>query len=227
MVPALLYVLLKKMFKKNTHITPKFPYRKNHVIITFIILLLLVSCILFSQQQLLTYKVIRNGDEAGWVKLNKSINGSTTVISMASEIKVRVIFLFTIISNEYVEQRDDKLIHSYIFRKVNGSVKADTHTRLTGNTYETESYSGKGKLDIIPAGFNVLDLYFKQPDGIAKVYSGSHRQNLQVMKKQTSTYTLGLPEGNTNEYHYNKDGICTKVKINHSLYSVEFILTQP
>jgi hypothetical protein len=227
MVPVLLYVLLKKLFRKKRHIATKLFYKKTLAIISFVILLLLTSCLLFSQQQSLSYKVIRNGDETGWVKLNRNINGHTSIINMASEIKVRMIFLFTIISNEYVECRDDKLVHAYVFRKMNGSIKADAHTRLAGNTYETEDYSGKEKLNIIPSSFTVLDMYFKQPDGITKVYSGSQQQNLPVIKKQPSMFIINMPDGNTNEYYYNKEGICSRVKINQSLYTVEFILTQP
>jgi len=228
MIPVMIYLLLKKMRKSNySKMTAILFQRKIQVIFTFIVLLLLVSCVLFSQSQLLTYKVIRNGNETGWVKLNKNVAGQTSVISMASEVKVRLVFLFTIISNEYAESKNERLIHSYVFRKVNTNVKADLHTRWTGSNYESENAAQKEKLTIQPANFNVLDLYYKEPAGFEQVYSGTHQQNLHIEKTQAGVYRLYLPGGDYNEYYYNKDGICSRVKIDHGIYSVEFVLAQP
>ena len=228
MIPVMIYLLLKKMRKNNyKRITAVLFQRKIQVMFTFIVLLLLVSCVLFSQSQLLTYKVIRNGNEAGWVKLSKNSTGPTSVISMASEVKVRVVFLFTIVSNEYAETKNERLIHSYVFRKVNTNVKADVHTRWTGSNYEKENAAQKEKLSFQPVNFNVLDLYFTEPAGFEQAYSGSQQQNLRIEKERAGVYKLYLPNGEFNEYYYNKEGICSKVKIDHGLYAVEFVLTQP
>ncbi len=56
---------------------------KSQVILAFIIGLLLISFALFSQSQSLTYKVMRNGNETGWIKLNKNVDGNTSAISMS------------------------------------------------------------------------------------------------------------------------------------------------
>lgn len=227
MIPLLIYLLLKKSKKISYQkIMTIRLVRRNRLILIIMVLSLLVSCILFSQSRLLNYKIIRNGNESGWVKLNKNVNGKTSIISMASEIKIKMIILFTVISNEYVESKDTQLIHCYVFRKVNGSIKADVHTRFTGNTYEKESASGKEKLNFQPAGFTVLDLYFQEPSGVAKAYSASHQQNLSIKRQKAGVYKLYLPNGDTNEYYY-ENGLCVKVKIDHSLYSVEFVLTLP
>jgi hypothetical protein len=229
MIPVLIYLLFKRLrkrdFKTAYHkITARFFYRKNQVTFTIIVLLLLFSCILFAQQQLLTYKVMRNGSETGWVKLTKNTAGNVTVISMSSEIKVRMIILFKIISTEYAEFRDGKMTHSYVFRKMNESVKANHHTRLCGTEYEIESASGKEKLTISPVTFNVLSMYFGEPDGIEHVYSDSQQKLATVKKIRTGVYKLHLPDGNSNEYYYS-NGICTRVKIDTSFYTAEFILT--
>jgi hypothetical protein len=213
--------------RQYKNLTAAFFERKNQIIVTFIVLLLLFSCVLFSQSTLLTYSVMRNGNQAGWVKVSKNINGNTSIINLTSEMKVRFIFLFTIVSNEYVESKNEKLIHSYVYRKVNTDVKANVHTRWTGSSYEKEDASQKEKLTFEPVSFNVLDLYFREPTGFDQVYSGSQQQNLRIQKKQAGVYKLYLPDGDFNEYYYNSDGICSSVKIDHGFYSVEFVLTQP
>jgi hypothetical protein len=179
---------------------------------------------LFAQQQVLTYKVIRNGSEAGWVKLNKSTAGNITVIRMTSEISVRVIILLKIISSEYAEFRDGKMIHSYVFRKMNETVKANNHAWLCSTGYEIENASGKEKLNINPVTFNVLSMYFGEPVNVEHVYSNSQQQLAKVEKIGTGLYKLRLPGGNSNEYYYS-NGICTRVKIDTRFYTAEFILT--
>lgn len=225
MIPVLIYVLLKRIHKnRHGNRIGLLLRRRYRLIFTFVVLLLLVSCVLFSQSQTLAYKVVRNGSETGWVKLCKNVNGNTSVISMASEVRVRAVFLFIIISNEYAESKNEKLMHSYVFRKVNTNIKTDVHTRWTGSNYEKENASQKEKLTIQPVSFNVLDLYFREPAGFEQVYSGSHQQNLHIEKKQAGVYKLYLPGGDVNEYYYNADGVCSKVKIDHGLYSAEFVL---
>ena len=225
MIPALIYLLIKKLRKRNAgRITTKFFYRKNQIAFTFLVLLILMSCILFAQQTL-TYKVVRDGNEIGWMKLDKTITGNTTLINMVSEMKVRMIFLFTIVSSEYAEFRDGKMIHSYVFRKMNGNIKANKHLRLQNDGYEVENSSGKEKLTIEPITFNILSMYFGEPAGLSKIYSNTQQDFAAVEKIKNNDYKLHLPDGNCTEYYYN-NGICTKVKINHNLYSAEFILNQ-
>lgn len=228
MLPVIIYLLLKRMKKGRQEKNASTLYRKKmQLVLGFVVLLLLVLSTLFSQSQSLTYKVIRNGSESGWVKLNKYADANTSVIYMASEVKVRAVFLFIITSNEYAESKNNRLIHSHVFRKVNASIKADVHTRWTGNGYEKQCAAEKEKLDFQPVCFNVLDLYFREPVGFDQVYSGSQQQNLHIEKEQAGIYKLYLPGGDINEYYYNNDGICSKVKIDHGLYSAEFVLVQP
>jgi len=210
--------------KKYKYILSRFHERKNQVAVILLALLHFTASGSFSQSQLLTYKVIRNGAEAGWVKLNRNTNGSTSVISMASEIKVKIIFPVTVTSNEYAESGNGKLIHSYVFRKINNNIKVDKHTRLKENIYESENFSRKEKLRLIPVCFNVLDLYFREPSDFKEAYSSSYQTNLQIENKQPHIYRLMLPDGSINEYHYNKNGNCVKVRVNQNLYSADFIL---
>jgi len=162
--------------------------------------------------------------EAGWVTLNKNVSGNTTVFSMSSEIKVRMIMLFKIISSEYAEFRDGKMIHSYVFRKMNETMKVQNHARLCSSGYEIENESGKKLLAISPVTFNVLSMYFGEPPVGTSVYSNSQQNSVQVEKLRNGVYRIQSPDGNSNEYYYN-NGICTRVKIDTNFYSAEFILT--
>ena len=230
MIPALVYIILRIMKNRDLKsfyckITSGLSYRKTYVAFTMIIFLILRPCLLSSQQQALTYKVIRHGLETGWVTLHKSTAGNKTIISMNSELNVRVLMLFKIVSTEYAEFLNGQMIHSYIFRKLNETVKANIHTRLGDKGYEIDDASGQKKLGIGPITFNVLSMYFAEPTGLQKVYCDSQQKMATVEKMGTDIYKLHLPDGNSNEYYY-RDGICVKVKIDSSYYTVEFILSK-
>jgi hypothetical protein len=228
MVPALLYLLFKKIRKQNwgkikRNFVAGLLIRSNQIIVTLVILLLLVSYVLAAQKQARNYKVIRKGSEIGWVSLEKLTDSNSTIISMGSEIKARFLFTFSSAAKEVSEFRDGKLLHSYFYRKANGNVKADRHTRLVGNSYEIEDRSEKTKLNISPVTFNTLCMYFQEPVDQAKVYSDNQQCFLGITKEADGGYKIIFSDGSSNSFYYTH-GVCYKVKIDDSFYSAELLL---
>jgi len=230
MVPTLLYLLFKKLRKqdwgriKRNFISRLF-MRSNQIIVALMILLLLFSFVLAAQKQsLLNYKVMRKGSEIGWVNLEKLTVNNTTIISMGSEIKTRMILIpFSSAAKEISEFWYGKLHDSYFYRKTNGTVKADRHTRLVGNSYEVEDKSEKTKLNISPVTFNTLCMYFQEPVDRKQVYSDNHQCFLDIEKESDDAYKISFPDGTSNSFYYT-GGVCYKVKIDHSFYSAVLLL---
>jgi hypothetical protein len=229
MITIMVYFLLKRWLARYPQRPPKsikalvfYHSRRFHP--GMLVFGILISGVVIAQQQQLHYKVMRNGTETGWVQLSRNTSGNITLINMRSEINVRVIRLFKIISTEFAEFREGRLIHSYVFRKMNETVKANTHTRLNGNAYEIENAGGKKMLNITPVSSTVLSLYFGEPVNRQLVYSDSQQQLAKVEKTGPGIYNLLLPDGNRNEYYYT-NGICARVRIVTTFYTAEFILT--
>ena len=228
MVPALLYLLFKKIRKQDwgkikRNLVSRLFIRSNQIIFSLLILLLLVSFVLAAQKQSRHYKVIRNGGEIGWVNLEKQIDSNATIINLGSEIKARFLFTFSSVAKEISEFRNGKLHHSYFYRKTNGNVKADRHTRLVGDSYEVEDRSEKMKLTISPVTFNTLCMYFQEPVDLRKVYSDNHQCFLDIEKVADGGYKIVSPDDTSNTFYYT-GGICYKVKIDHSFYTAELML---
>jgi len=222
MVPALLYLLYKKLKKQDWGKIRKNLYsrlfiRSNQAVF---LLITLYSLFLFNnlaQAQTRNYKVVRKGNEIGWVTVDRKTDSSKTVINFASEVKASFIFTFSTSAKETSEFRDGTLQHSYFFRKTNGNIKADRHTRLAGSSYEVEGRQAKTILAVGPVTFNTLCMYFQEPVGIKQVYSDNCQCLLDIVKEPDGAYKIDS-DGATNRFYY-LYGICCRVEINSSFYS--------
>jgi hypothetical protein len=192
------------------------------MIFTLVVLLLLVSIVLTAQKQVRNYKVIRKGDEIGWMSVEKQTDSNTTTITMGTEVRAKFLFTFSSAAKEISQFHDGKLQHSYYYRKTNGNVKADRHTHLVGNSYEVADKE-KTKLTILPVTYNTLCMYFQEPVNLKKVYSDNNQCFLDIEKVADGGYKIVSPDDTSNTFYYT-GGICYKVKIDHSFYTAELML---
>ncbi len=227
MVPTLLYLLFKKLRKQDwaqikKSIAPRLLFRSNHLVAILLVLLLLISVAVVAQKQVRNYKVVRKGSEIGWASIERKRDSDSTTLTMSMEVKVRFIFTFESAAKEISQFRGGKLQHSYYYRKTNGDIKADRHTRLTGDNYEVENKE-RTRLNISPVTYNTLCMYFQEPVNVPKAYSDNHQCFLDIKKLSDGGYRIVSPDDTSNTFYYT-GGICYKVKINHSFYSAELLL---
>ncbi len=229
MITFLIYILLKKYRKQSRVETylqiSKFLSARFHIIFVslMIILLALIPVLSRSQSQNLHYKIVQGGDEVGWMKLEKNMTGNKLRLVLVSDIKTRLIFQIKICAKETAEFENGRLIHSTLFRKTNGDVKLNKLTRLKANKYEVEENGEKQNLAFTNITTNLLSLYFQEPVGINALYSDKFESFVKVTKTDDGGYKVKFPDGNSNIYYY-RAGICCKVIISHTFYTVEVIL---
>lgn len=225
MIPTIIFFLLRG-------------YRKHHPakaerILSFIIkasratglsiLGVIISVITLSQERQLEYHIKRNGTVVGNIRFTQNSTGNRTILKMESEVKTRFIFTFTARSKEETIYDNGILTWSSIYRKLNGSVKADKKTKATGNSYTIFKGSQEEKLNNYPIRYNMLSIYWTEPVNISSVYSDNFQQYVTIQKINAHHYKIKFPDGNYNEYYYN-NGICTKVEVHHSFYRASFEL---
>ena len=196
---------------------------RNHFVLIFSTLLS-GTVFSFAQRSELKYNVIQNKDIIGWLKLNKSDSANSSVIKFSSEIKKRLIILFTIIEQQESLFQNGILTYSHVYRKVNDNVKINKQTTHTGDHYLVKKEKTATPLMINNIGYNQLSLYFYEPGDIKEVYSDNYERYLKL-EKAGGQYILKLPDGNKTTYYYS-NGICTKVKVEQSLFTVEFVLVK-
>ncbi len=228
MIAFLIYIFLKK-YRTGSWTETVLPIRKflnarfRIIFVGLIILLLLIPVLSKTQNLRLNYKIIKGGDDIGWLRIEKNITGNRSSLLLVSEIKTRMIFLITVSAKESSAFENGKLVYSSQFRKTNGSTKLDKQTRLVAEKYEVLK---NGETENLPISFistNLLSLYFQEPVGINLVYCDNHESFAKIIKTDDGGYKVKFPDGNSNCFYYS-GGVCSKIKISHTFYSAEIIL---
>lgn len=176
-----------------------------------------------AQNLQLNYKITRNGEGIGLLRLDKTTIGDKSVLVLVSEIKTKIVFPISIFVKESSTFEQGKLVCSSQIRKTNGSVKCDKQTKVVGNEYEVTENGKKKKTSFFVIDTNLLSLYFQEPIDSKWVYCDNQQCFVKVVKTDDGGYKVQFPNGNVNCFYY-KDGVCTKIKIVHSFYSAEIIL---
>ncbi|TSD64040.1 hypothetical protein FFF34_015915 [Inquilinus sp. KBS0705] len=189
-----------------------------------ILLMLLATTSAFAQEQTTKYNVMRGGKVIGHLDLYQKRNGDDVYLKMISEVKVKFIFSVKVDCNEESLFQNGKLINSRVLRKVNDKQKADRQTRAVGDGYQTLA-EGKTGEQVTPKAINanLMLLYTHEPENNTQVYSDNFQQFLKVKQTGNHVYRIDLPDGNYNYYSYT-NGICSKVDIHHSLYTIQIQL---
>lgn len=231
MLTFLFILFLKRHYPEHwlrieSFIVKTFKNRKSIFGFVFLPLLFILSVQNVSaQKHQLNYKVIFRGDDIGWMRLEKNVNGSKSNLSLTSEIKTRIIFSIDVFTKELSTFENGKLIYSSLFRKNNGSVKVDKQTKLIGDLYEISEEGEKHRFKFPLIDSNLLSLYFEEPVTLKKVYWDKKNCFLDVTKTEDGGYLMKFSNGNCNRFYY-KNGVCTKVKIEHMFYSAEIVYVQ-
>lgn len=191
----------------------------NHVIR----LMLLLPIVSIAQNVQLNYKITQGKSDVGWLRIEKNSIGNKAELLLVSEIKTKLILPLTMFTKESSIFENGKLIYSSQFRKTNGKVKLNKQTKLIADKYEVLEDGEKVKLAFPIIKATLLSLYFQEPLTFNSVYCEKQEGFVDIKKTKDGGYIMKFSNGNTNCFYY-KEGICTKIKIDHPLYSAEITL---
>lgn len=228
MIPAILYLIIKRIRNQR---------RKALIIETGIVsikkttrpfiyifaLLLLGSIIISASGQKLNYKVVRNGNEIGWMKLERTWTDNICSMTLNSAVKFRLLFSFNAAVIEKADFSNGKLIFSKQYHKTNDNVKLNKQTSFTADHYEVTKENKKEKLDFPGIYYNLLCLYFIEPVSVKRVYCDKQECFVNITKTKDGGYKVIFPNGDSNCYYYTH-GTCSRIEIEHSFYSAQVIL---
>lgn len=229
MIPMLFYLMLKRLRKANgTSIVRKINKKPfafiMKVTISILVFMLFAVVLINAKAQQFNYRVIYDGDNIGWLKVEKTCdNDNYCKLILTSESSFRVLLSFKSSILETSFFLNGKMLYSSQYHKLNNNIKANKKTMFDGKVYKVIEDNESQELDIPDVGFNLMCMYFQEPVSQKKVYCDKQESFSDIEKTADGGYYIRFPDGNSNCYYYNK-GICTRVKVVHSLYSIEFIL---
>jgi len=225
MITALLIWLFKKygrsFFYQHKSFFNQFivPVKRLSVTILFVAL----SGLAFGQEQTLNYNVLHSGHTVGHMKLQQRKDGCETFLKVASDVKMKFIFSIQVCIREDAHYSNGKLLSSHVSRMVNGKQKADKSTKATGESYQVSDNGKIGSINQKQINNNLTLMYLQEPVGLSQIYSDNFQQFVQLKQVDSHTYRVNLPDGNYNFYTYT-NGICSRVDIHHSLYTIQIQL---
>ena len=186
-------------------------------------LLLLLSLAATSQKKVLTFDVVRNDKTLGKVFFSQTSSGKTDSLKMECKVNAKLVAPITAEARETAVFNDGILVHSSIYRKMNGSEKANKNQRAATDKYVIEDGKKSKEINIYPINYNMLSLYANEPININRVYSDNFESMVPLEKIQDHQYKVTLPDKSYNYYFYT-DGTLTEIDIHHTLYSAKFVL---
>ncbi|MES1216960.1 MAG: DUF6134 family protein [Bacteroidota bacterium] len=194
-------------------------------VITILSIFLIVSITLKAQNMQATYNIIRNGNIAGQLKFQRVVKNDSIFLKTESEAKANFLFTINTYSKEEAIYKNGILLYSSIYRKRNGSEKANKQTRLKDYKYHITTRDKTEVIRSYPIRNNLLSMYCSEPKSASSVYSDFFQQYVPLEKVADSKYKISFPDGNYNYYYY-KDGICLEVDVHTSLYSAQIVLNK-
>ncbi|MDP9081107.1 MAG: hypothetical protein M3O71_27125 [Bacteroidota bacterium] len=226
MIPALIIWLFKKYGRPFFN---KYDFSFNRLMapvksLSVTVLFVAISSMALAQDQTLNYNVLHSGQTVGHLKLQQRKDGDDTFLNVASDVKMRFIFSINVNIREDSHYHDGKLICSHVSRMVNGKQKANKITKANGETYQLSDDGRISSINQKQISNNLTAMYLKEPVGLSQIYSDNFQQFVQVKQTDSHTYRIDLPDGNYNFYTYT-NGVCSKVDIHHSLYTIQIQLT--
>jgi hypothetical protein len=231
MIPVFIVWLIARYRKSNAKKVTELNSGRSKKQLPPVASIFLITMLLFcetkghSQNKILNYQIIRNGNKVGSLLFSETSIGELDYLKMESDVKARFIFTFTAHASEEAVYNNGVLLRSSIYRRLNGSEKANKQHQATNNRqYLIRTGDRSEVTKTYPITYNMLSLYSKEPENISKVYSDNFQTFLAIEKAASHKYKITLPDGNYNYYQYKK-GVLNLVEVHHTLYSASIVLT--
>jgi hypothetical protein len=164
------------------------------------------------------YVIIKNSKSIGTILFTENKSGGNTILLLETEINARFLISFEGVGREEAVFQNNNLIRSSIYRKLNGTEKANKRLWRGDSSYLFRDGSDSGVATDRPIHYHLLSLYIKEPVDDHWVFSDNFQQFVEVERLSGGHYKIRFPDGNANEYFY-QQGICSKILVHHTFYS--------
>jgi len=167
----------------------------------------------------ISFTIINRDSSIGFIDIEKTSFNHTTTYIINSEVNAKVIFNFNAIGREKTIYKEDTLIYSSVYRKLNNKVKLNQSLSFKDGKYIFDNSEKRETLNFNIINRNLVTLFFYEPIGIQEVYSDKYKQMVKITSIGNGMYKLILPNRDINIYSY-KNGKCTLIEIEGSFFKV-------
>jgi len=177
----------------------------------------------FSQKQ--EYNIVKGGKTIGNLLAEKKIIGDTTIITITSEAKFKLLFSFNV--SYLLEEKfvGDILVSGNAINYLNGKIQKTSSVQKKGNKYIVELDGEPSEFALNKISYSITSIYFEQPPQLnLTIFSQQFADFLPLYYRSNNEYELESANGNNN-YSY-QNGILETVKISRNYATFYFKLKQ-
>lgn len=226
MLIMLLIYGYKKFFKKSHSFEIVTILKKLVFKIKYIIPIFLLSNTSVNNEttevENISFSIIKKNSKIGFINIEKASINKTITYTIDSEVKVKVIFSFSAIGREKSIYKNDILVYSSVFRKLNDKVKLDQSLSFINGKYFLKEKNKKEEISIDIINSNLVTLFFFEPVGIQEIYSDKYKKMVKIIPISKSKYKVVLPNKSISIYHY-ENGKCVMIDVVGSFFKVKLV----
>lgn len=166
---------------------------------------LIPGIITHAQKQEILFDVMFRDEKVGVLRAQETKSESTSLKLLTTETSTTFLFIPIHMESEVsTTQKNGVLIKGTAYR--NASRKSSdviaTVIKIGLRLYQRERNGVKDKIKNQRITFCVVDLYFKEPVEITKVFSNMYAQTLKLKRMDNGVYQLITPDNNNSLYTY-------------------------
>ena len=222
----LLIYTFKKVFKKSHSFDMVVALKRLALKIKYIIPFFLLSTASINNSltevEKISFNIINKGTNIGFINVEKLTSDETTTYDVNSNVNTKVILKFHAYGKEKSIYKEDTLIYSSIYRKLNNKVKVNQSLSFDNGQYYLNQSDKREMLNMDIITRNLVTLFFFEPIGINTIYCDKQNKMLNISPLGQGMYKVVFSKNSYNIFHY-KNGKCTLIEIEGSFFKVKLI----
>ena len=183
----------------------------------------ILSLVMGSAPQALTYDVIVHNRSIGQLNVTKSPTTTGVQYRVNADVAVWMLGEKRMITRFTSTYRDNLLTESSFNDKLNGRTKHDALVRWDGNGYQVRVNNASSTIANRRATYSGASLYDSEPVGVRELFSERYGRFCPLRPVASHAYELTLPDGKKNYYRY-VNGVCREVEVEQPLFTIYFRL---
>ncbi|MCH4553614.1 DUF6134 family protein [Aestuariibaculum lutulentum] len=226
MIPALILYLIRRMKYGTDTSLDLSKFREMVLKIKSILFFFIISTSFayntINTGETITYKIVKKNTTIGFIKIEKQVTSNVTTYILKSNVEVNFLVNVSVLCDEKSIYKNDILVYSSVYRKVNGKVKANHKLLRESGRYALLYENKKKLLELDELTQNLVTLYFEEPKTIRKVYCDNLKQEIVITPLNEGCYRVDFEKGKYNVFHY-RNGECVKIDAVSKLFNVTLI----
>lgn len=199
--------------------------RVKYVIFPVLFLLLNSSMTKFNEpitSEKIEFSIIKKNSIIGFIYIDKISKDHTTSYNVKSEVNAKIIVNFKAIGQEKYVFRNDTLVSSSMYRKINNRVKLDQSLQYKKGKYELTARNKKEVLGIDLIQRNLVTLFFNEPKDLETIYCDKFKTEVNISPLGKGRYKILLPNKSYSIYNYER-GKCTSIEVKGTFFKVKLV----